>query len=127
VAPGYTFLPLSDRFVNAAIDRAGVRGGFDPDEASPMAAIVHTRAPVLLLHGQDDRRVPPWHSRLIFAGARDHAELVLLPDVGHSSILHSPAVPERARIWFDAYLGGPAAAPSGAMGPMPTPAVVTPP
>ena len=35
VVPGYSPVPLPDAFLRRAIDLAGLRGGFDPDAASP--------------------------------------------------------------------------------------------
>lgn len=40
--------------------------------------------PLLLVHGQDDRRLPPWCSRNIYARAREPKELVVLPGARHS-------------------------------------------
>jgi pimeloyl-ACP methyl ester carboxylesterase len=65
--------------------------GFDPVEVS---------APVLLLHGARDRMVPSSHSEWL-AGRCPTAELRLMPDEGHISILHSaPAALEWLRERF---------------------------
>ena len=40
--------------------------------------------PLLLVHGRDDQRLPPWCSRDIFARAGQPKELVLLPGARHS-------------------------------------------
>ncbi len=109
VVPGYTVFPLPESFVNEAIDLAGAQGGFDPDEASPMLANRFTQAQVLLIHGLDDHRIPPWHSWLIFAAGRDHSKILLVPGEGHFSIVDAPVVRERATAWFAEYLrDGPA-------------------
>ena len=63
VVPGYAPLPLPASFVNGAIDMAGREGGFDPDDASPVEAMARTGAPVLPIHGEDDGKIPAWHSR----------------------------------------------------------------
>jgi len=103
VVPCYApMLPAS--FVNGAIDLAGREGGFDPDDASPVVAIGRTRARMLLIHGQDDRKIPSWHSQRIFAAGSDHAELLLVPGAGHASITDEPIVSERAVAWFARYL-----------------------
>jgi pimeloyl-ACP methyl ester carboxylesterase len=66
--------------------------GFDPVEVS---------APVLLLHGARDRMVPSSHSEWL-AGRCPTAELRLMPDDGHISILHSaPAALEWLRERID--------------------------
>jgi pimeloyl-ACP methyl ester carboxylesterase len=100
VVPGYAPVPLPAHFVNGAIDMAGQQGGFDPDEASPVLAIARTRAPVLLIHGQHDERIPAWHSQRILAAGADHAELVIVSGAGHDSIAGEAVVGERAPAWF---------------------------
>jgi len=54
VVAGYLPFRLPPSLVARSIERAGARGGFDPDDASPARAITQTRAPVLLIHGEDD-------------------------------------------------------------------------
>ncbi|WP_394830426.1 alpha/beta fold hydrolase [Pendulispora rubella] len=104
VVPAYAVLPLPSGFVNEVIDRGGQQGHFDPDEASPVVAITHTTSPVLLIHGEDDRRIPSAHSQQIFAAGKEHAELVLVPGAGHRSIVEHPLLRERATSWFARYL-----------------------
>lgn len=104
VIPGYAPVPLPAAFVNGAIDMAGREAGFDPDDASPVLAIARTRSPILLIHGQQDGRIPAWHSQRIFAAGRDHAELVIVPGSGHDSIAGDPVVGERAPAWFAGHL-----------------------
>jgi len=104
VVPGYAPVLLPASFVTGAIDLAGREGGFDPDEASPVVAIARTQAPVLLIHGQNDRRIPSWHSQRIFVAGKDHAELLLVPGAGHDSITDESVVRERAPAWFARYL-----------------------
>ena len=104
VVPGYTILPLSRSFVNAAIDAGGREAGFDPDRASPLLAVPRTHAALLFLHGEDDSRVPSWNSRLLYAAAED-AELVLVPGAGHLSIARDAEIRRRAPEWFADHLG----------------------
>ena len=99
VVPGYTILPLSRGFVNAAIDAGGREAGFDPDRASPLLAVPRTHAALLFIHGEDDHRVPPWHSRLLYAAAAN-AELVLVPRASHLSIVEDEEIRRRAPAWF---------------------------
>jgi pimeloyl-ACP methyl ester carboxylesterase len=103
VAPGYAPL-LSASFVESAIDVAGREGGFDPDEASPARSIRRTKAPVLLIHGEDDGSIPPWHSREIRAAGADHVELVLVPGAGHQSVADTAVVRTRSPEWFARHL-----------------------
>jgi pimeloyl-ACP methyl ester carboxylesterase len=104
VVPGYAPALLPSSFVSGAIDMAGREGGFDPDDASPVLAIGRTQAPVLLIHGEDDRRIPAWHSKLIFAARAEHTEVLLLPGVGHGAIADDSIVGERAPAWFALHL-----------------------
>jgi pimeloyl-ACP methyl ester carboxylesterase len=59
--------------------------GFDPAEVA---------APVLLVHGEDDRVVPAAHARRVHPSA----ELWITPGEGHISVL--PATAERALEWL---------------------------
>lgn len=67
--------------------------GFDPGRVG---------APVLLLHGGQDRVVPSSHSRWL-ASRCPSAELRLSPDDGHISVLHSGA--EAAMEWLRDHAG----------------------
>jgi pimeloyl-ACP methyl ester carboxylesterase len=103
VVPGYAPLfPAS--FVESAIDVAGRQAGFNPDEASPTKAIRRTSAPVLVIHGEDDGSIPPWHSRQICAAGGDHAELLMVPGEGHRSIVDAALVRGRSSEWFGRHL-----------------------
>src|SRR5262249_41744122 len=106
VVPGDTPLPLPPSFVDGCIDEAGGRAGFDPDLASPLAAIAKTRAPVLLLHGRSDERIPFAQSEHLLAAATDHAELVLVPGASHESIMNDATgdIRTRAPRWFHDHL-----------------------
>ena len=102
VAPGYVPVQLPSSFVNGAVDLAGAAGGFDPDEASPVAAVTRTRAQVLLIHGDDDARIPYWHSALIAGAGRGHTELVRVMGAGHNAMVSDPdgTVARRTPAWF---------------------------
>ena len=106
VVPGYTPVPLPASFVDRCIDEAGARAGFDPDLASPLAAIGKTRAPVLLIHGRADERIPFSHSEQLAAAAQGHAELVLVPGARHESIMNdvTGVIRTRAPRWFAEHL-----------------------
>ena len=58
------------RSIRKAFQVAEQRGGFLVDAVSPMEAARAIRAPVLLIHGADDRETPPAHSQRIFESAR---------------------------------------------------------
>jgi pimeloyl-ACP methyl ester carboxylesterase len=106
VVPGYTPVRLPAAFVSRAIELAGERGGFDPDEASPLDAIGRTDADVLLVHGDADAKIPVAQSRSIFARRPDHTELVVVPGAGHDDVLGSPAadLARRAPAWLGEHL-----------------------
>jgi pimeloyl-ACP methyl ester carboxylesterase len=106
VVPGYLPFRLPPTLVDRAIARAGVRAGFHPDLASPVDAIARTRAPVLLIHGAKDVRIPPWHAERLHAAAPDHSELVFIEGEGHDSVpgARGTRLAERAAEWFGKYL-----------------------
>ncbi len=109
VVPGYVrrLLPgvgaiVPDFLVDRAVSRAGRTAGFDPDAASPLEAVAHTRAPVLLLHGREDAHIPPSHSEAIHARALDHSELVIVDGEDHLGITadRTGVVWRRASAWL---------------------------
>lgn len=93
VVPNYIemYLPalgrlVPDSFVQRGVDEAGAIADFDPDAASPLDAIVRTRAQVLLIHGRIDRHIPPRHSVALHETAPDHSQLILLDAEDHDTI-----------------------------------------
>lgn len=74
-------------YVQAVLERAGALGGFPPAEASPVALAPRIGVPVLLLHGADDAKTVPDHSRRIFEALGGPRRLILLEGVGHDDIL----------------------------------------
>ncbi len=97
---------VSDDTFEQAVDAAGEQGGFDPDMSDALEAIRKTDAPVLIMHGQDDWLVPPYHSMRLYEAGRDHAELVLMPRLGHISIWFDAEgeVAAKAKNWFERHL-----------------------
>jgi pimeloyl-ACP methyl ester carboxylesterase len=98
---------LLDSSIQRAVTAAGRIGGFNPDEASPMAAIERTWAQVLLIHGRDDVKIPPAHSERLHAAAKDHSRLVILNGHDHDSILAGDSagvVLSESVAWFDRWL-----------------------
>lgn len=61
-----------------------VYGRFCIWKSSPVKAVAHTRIPILLIHGEDDRFVPCDMSREIFEACEGKAELVTVPEAGHA-------------------------------------------
>ncbi|MBR5701015.1 MAG: alpha/beta hydrolase [Oscillospiraceae bacterium] len=62
---------------------AALFGGFSFDGASCMEAVKHTRVPILLIHGEEDRFVPLEMSREIAAANPEKVRLVAFPGAGH--------------------------------------------
>jgi hypothetical protein len=73
--------------IDATIDRAGELGGFDIDAASAVACADRLRCPLIVAHGRCDLTVPPSHGRDIFEAAQVPKKLILVPFVGHNSLL----------------------------------------
>lgn len=58
-------------------------GGFDLFAAAPVSAVMRAKAPMLLIHGEDDRFVPCAMSREIARHAGNHIRLETFPGAGH--------------------------------------------
>ena len=56
--------------------------------------------PLLLVHGQEDQRLPPWCSQNIYARAHQPKELVLLPGARHSLRQAREEVRQLLRSWL---------------------------
>jgi uncharacterized protein len=70
----------------SAVAYARVRYGVHLLQPNPLAAVAHSRIPVLLIHGEDDRNIAPRHSQLIAAAAPNHVLLWLVPHAGHTMV-----------------------------------------
>jgi len=84
---------------------ARLRYGLKLGQVSPAAAAASTQVPILLIHGAEDRNIPPSQSRQILAAARGHVELWIVPHAGHTAACaQSPGEFERrVTAWFAAY------------------------
>lgn len=80
---GFWIALCSERFFDRILARAAELGGFEPSAVAPVAAMPRITAPVLLLHGMDDRHVPPEHSQRLLAAAKGPTELCLVPHRDH--------------------------------------------
>lgn len=58
-----------------------------PDAYPSLRLIGRLRAPLLVLHGQDDAIVPVEHGRALFDTAKDPKRLRIVPGVGHNDIV----------------------------------------
>lgn len=66
---------------------AGAEGGFDPAEASPVAAAGRLKCPLILVQGRLDTIVPYDHGRRVYEAHPGPKRLVSEPLAGHISIL----------------------------------------
>ncbi len=93
------FLPAP--VIRKAFQVAEQRGGFLVDAVSPMAAARAIRAPVLLIHGADDRETPSAHSQRIFENLAGPRRLLLVPGAGHNQSLSAPAAWVDIERWIE--------------------------
>ncbi len=79
------------------------RVGFSLEDEAPERKIVHAKAPILLVHGEEDEVVPPEHGTRLARAGGDGVRLLLLPGRGHSDCNRDP------RFWPEvlAWLGRP--------------------
>jgi alpha-beta hydrolase superfamily lysophospholipase len=90
--------------IQPTITRAGRIAGFDPDDASPLRAIVRTDAAILLIHARGDTFISSKNAeRMKAAAAPERTRLLLLDGEEHNSILTGPAaerIAAEAVEWF---------------------------
>lgn len=77
---------LPKRWIENVIKEGGELADFDPDEAKPIDWILRSRAQVLLIHGREDRKIPPSHSESLHAAIADRSRLILVEGEDHDSI-----------------------------------------
>lgn len=101
MAPRGTRIFLTPRRVERALAHAQEQGRADLSQAAPLALADQIDVPVLLIHGERDRFVPSEQSKLLM-GSLPQAEMKLLEDQGHMSlIMDRDAVLESAAPWFE--------------------------
>lgn len=72
------------------------------NDFSPQASVAAVSPiPLLLMHGDQDRVVPPHHSQRLFDLASEPKELWILPGFAHTQSLHSEAVRRRLIAFLD--------------------------
>jgi len=59
------------------------RYGVDLRRANPVDAVKSSIVPVLLIHGEEEINILPWHSRTLAQADPVHAQLWLVPGAGH--------------------------------------------
>jgi uncharacterized protein len=77
------------------------RGRFLVDAVSPVQAARTIKAPVLLIHGTEDKETPPIHSQRIFDALAGPRRLMLVPGAGHNQALYGPGVWGEVERWIE--------------------------
>jgi uncharacterized protein len=96
-APWYLPGPV----IRKAFIVAEQRGRFLVDAVSPLQAARTITAPVLLIHGAEDRETPPAHSQRIFEALTGPRRLMLVPGAGHNQSLYGPGVWGEIERWIE--------------------------
>lgn len=85
----------------AALHELAERGGFSPDDVSPVKSVAARAFPVLLICGTRDRTIPCRHAERIYRAARGPKELWIVKGAGHAAALGTaPVQYERKVIAF---------------------------
>jgi len=80
--------------------------GLDADQARPVDAIGDVDAPILLVHGTDDRTIPPEHGHRLAEAAGPDAELWLVEGRAHGAAHVDPAWRDRVGGFLAEHLQG---------------------
>ena len=117
----YTMLKNSDPLLNQYLrnllgDPEKDRKVYEDD--SPIKYIQNIRAPLLVLQGDNDARVPKEETERLVEALKKKGnivEVVYYPDEGHGfdKLEHQIDTARRTVAWFDKYLGKVPAAPTG--------------
>jgi hypothetical protein len=75
---------LGRPIIASAVLYARLRYSVDLLQPSPLDAVVRSRVPVLLIHGENDHNISPRHSIILAGAARDHIALWLVPNAFHT-------------------------------------------
>jgi alpha-beta hydrolase superfamily lysophospholipase len=71
---------------NVVIRRSERLAHFKAAAVSPLAAIAHVRAPILITHGTDDSTIGHRYSRQLFEAAGEPRQLLLVPHARHDNM-----------------------------------------
>ena len=58
--------------------------GLNMEDVSPADSVTATKVPIMLIHGLQDRNIPPFHSEQIRLRNPSDIELWMVPGVGHT-------------------------------------------
>lgn len=62
------------------------RLGVSPSSISPIHALAHVRAPVMIVGGGEDQNTPPTETQAMYEAVKSRAELHILKGVGHDAL-----------------------------------------
>jgi len=84
---------------------ARLRYSLDLRGVSPLEAVRRNSTPLLLIHGSEDRNIPPWHSRALYEANPAAAVLWEVPGAGHVTVLfeHPQEYERRVVSWFESH------------------------
>lgn len=103
--PRLTGLPawFSTPVVSAAFAYARLRHGVDFEAVAPVETIKSAQTPVLLIHGLEDNKTAPEHSRELHAANPRFTELWEVPGAHHvdASVVAQKEFEERVLRWFE--------------------------
>lgn len=79
------------------------RYGIDLLQPSPLEALVHSKVPVLLVHGTEDHNISPRHSVILAKAAPSHVQLWLVPHAWHTGAWSVAKEEFESRVlgWFE--------------------------
>ena len=77
--------------IDEAFRLAETEAAFRADQVNPAAAAAKIHAPVLVIHGADDRETPPAHSERVYRALAGPKKLVLVPGAHHNDALTADA------------------------------------
>ena len=70
--------------IESALIYSRLRYHVDLLQPSPLAAVQHSRVPVLLIHGERDRSISPRHGYILANAAPARVQLWIVPNAGHT-------------------------------------------
>jgi pimeloyl-ACP methyl ester carboxylesterase len=92
---------LTDGIVARSFLVAEQQGRFEVDAVSPERAARHVLAPVLLIHGTDDRETSASHSKRVMAALAGPKRLILVEGAGHNRSLRQETVWTEIDGWIE--------------------------
>jgi len=92
--------------LDRALKKAGEAARFDPAEADNMKAASAMGARLLIIHGQEDPKVPVSHAWRIHEAAGEKSELIVVPGEGHDSLIadRTGMIRKKVKAWFERWL-----------------------